>query len=137
MLLLAKRHINGIVSQDLGEPYMIPVDIPEVYSVANVTGLKFQCRLIYFSKKKFKTTFLLYQLLGNGRILQYDIWLSISVWEGIFWIYFAGLGICSFQKNGTIFAFFSILYKRTERSLHSFPFFIKEQNDLCILFRSL
>ena len=33
-----------------------------------------------------------------------------------------------------IFAFFSILYKRTERSLCSFPFFIKEQNDLCALF---
>ena len=39
-----------------------------------------------------------------------------------------GLGIRSFQKNGTIFAFFSILYKRMEPYLHSFPFFIKERN---------
>ena len=31
----------------------------------------------------------------------------------------------------------SILFKRTERSLRSFPFFIKERNDLCVLFRSL
>ena len=31
----------------------------------------------------------------------------------------------------------SILFKRTERSLRSFPFFIKERNDLCALFRSL
>ena len=31
----------------------------------------------------------------------------------------------------------SVLFKRTERSLRSFPFFIKEQNDLCVLFRSL
>ena len=42
----------------------------------------------------------------------------------------AGLGIRSFQKNGPIFAFFSVLYKRTFRSLHSFPFFIKERSDL-------
>ena len=49
----------------------------------------------------------------------------------------SGLGIHSFQKNGTIFAFFSVLHKRTERSLLSFLFFIKEQNDLCILFCSL
>ena len=61
----------------------------------------------------------------------------------IMWNYFkihraqAGLGIRSFQKNGTIFALFSVLYNRTERSLRSFPFFIKEWNDLCVLFRSL
>ena len=62
-----------------------------------------------------------------------------------------GLGIRSFQKNVPIFAFFSVLYKRTFRSLHSFlffikrmfrslhsfPFFIKERSDLCVLFRSL
>ena len=47
--------------------------------------------------------------------------------------FFSGLGICSFQKNGTIFAFFSVLYKRTERSLRSVPYFIKERNDLCVL----
>ena len=35
-----------------------------------------------------------------------------------------------FKRTGTIFAFFSVLYERTERSLHSFPFFIKEQNIL-------
>ena len=48
-----------------------------------------------------------------------------------------GLGIRSFQKHVPIFSFFSVLYKRTERSLRSFPFFIKEWNDLCVLFRSL
>ena len=47
----------------------------------------------------------------------------------------AGLGIRSFQKNVPIFAFFSVLYKRTERSLPSFLFFIKERSDLCVLFR--
>ena len=31
----------------------------------------------------------------------------------------------------------SVLFKRTERFLHSFPFFKKEQNDLCVLFHSL
>ena len=31
----------------------------------------------------------------------------------------------------------SVLFKRTERSLRSFPFFIKEQNNLCVLFCSL
>ena len=31
----------------------------------------------------------------------------------------------------------SVLFKRTFRSLRSFLFFIKEQNNLCILFRSL
>ena len=35
----------------------------------------------------------------------------------------AGLGIRSFQKNAPFFAFFSVLLKRTERSLRSFPFF--------------
>ena len=49
----------------------------------------------------------------------------------------AGLGILPFQKNVPIFAFFSVLYKRTERSLRSFLFFIKERNNLCVLFRSL
>ena len=44
--------------------------------------------------------------------------------------FFTGLGIRSFQKNRTIFAFFSVLYKRTERFLRSFPFFIKERNIL-------
>ena len=29
----------------------------------------------------------------------------------------------------------SVLFKRTERSLSSFPFLIKEWNDLCVLFR--
>ena len=42
----------------------------------------------------------------------------------------SGLGIRSFQKNGMIFAIFSVLYKRTERSLRCFLFFIKERNDL-------
>ena len=42
----------------------------------------------------------------------------------------------SLLKNGTFFAFFSILY-RTERFLRSFSFFIKEQNVLCVLFCSL
>ena len=50
---------------------------------------------------------------------------------------FAGLGIRSFQKNLPIFAFFSVLYKRMFRSLRSFPLFIKERSDLCVLFRSL
>ena len=43
--------------------------------------------------------------------------------NGLFCKINAGLGIRSFQKN--------------ERSLHSFPFFMKERNDLCVLFRSL
>ena len=46
-----------------------------------------------------------------------------------------GLGTRSFQKNAL--AFFPILYKRTECFLRSFPFFIKEQNDHCVLSRSL
>ena len=41
----------------------------------------------------------------------------------------------SLEKNVPIFAFFSILYKRTFRSLRSFLFFIKERSDLCVLFR--
>ena len=42
-----------------------------------------------------------------------------------------------FSKERNILAFFPVLYKRTEQSLRSFPFFIKEQNNLCILSRSL
>ena len=37
----------------------------------------------------------------------------------------------------SFFAFFSVLYIRTFRSLRSFAFFIKERSDLCVLFRSL
>ena len=43
----------------------------------------------------------------------------------------------SFLKNGTFFPFFSVLFKRTERSFRSFPFFSKERNVLSVLFRSL
>ena len=49
----------------------------------------------------------------------------------------AGLGIRSFQKNVPFFPFFSVLFKRTERSFRSFPFFSKERNVLSVLFRSL
>ena len=55
-------------------------------------------------------------------------------WYGI--TEMSGLGICSFQKNVPFFAFFSFLVKRTERSLRSFPFVLKERNDLCVLFCS-
>ena len=48
----------------------------------------------------------------------------------------AVLGIRSFQKNVPIFEFFSVLYKKTEPSLRSFPFFIKECSDHCVLFCS-
>ena len=41
-----------------------------------------------------------------------------------------------FKKNGTFFAFFSVLSKRTEQSLRSFLFFLKERNVLCVLFHS-
>ena len=45
---------------------------------------------------------------------------------------YSALGIRSFQKNVSIFALFSVLYKRTEQSLRSFTFFIKERNrTLC------
>ena len=43
----------------------------------------------------------------------------------------------SFLKNGTFFPFFSVLFKRTERSFRSFPFFSKDRNVLSVLFRSL
>ena len=46
------------------------------------------------------------------------------------------MGIRSFQKIVPFFAFFSVLLKRTKHSLRSFPFFLKERNDLCVLFRS-
>ena len=51
--------------------------------------------------------------------------------------YKSRFGQAFFSKEHNILAFFPILYKRTERFLHSFPFLIKEQNDLCILSRSL
>ena len=42
------------------------------------------------------------------------------------------------QCTGTdIQGWASILFKRAEQSLRSFPFFTKEPNDLCVLFRSL
>ena len=42
----------------------------------------------------------------------------------------------SFEKNATFFTFFSVLLKRTQHSLRSFPFFWKEHNVLYVLFRS-
>ena len=62
-----------------------------------------------------------------------------TIWGGRYSLT-PGLGISSFQKNATFlhsFPFFSILYKRMQRSLCSFPFFIKERNVFCVLFRSL
>ena len=50
-------------------------------------------------------------------------------------MFLSGLGIHSFQKNVPFFAFFSILLKRTEHSLRSFPIFLKEGNDLCVTYR--
>ena len=52
----------------------------------------------------------------------------------------ARVGHPFFSKERNVLAFFSVLDKRTLRSLHSlrsFPFFIKEPGVLCILFRSL
>ena len=46
------------------------------------------------------------------------------------WILFSRVGHLFFFKERNVLAFFSILYKRMERSLLSFPFFIKEQNIL-------
>ena len=48
-----------------------------------------------------------------------------------------GNGHPFFSKECNVLPFFPVLYKRTERSLRSFPFFIKERNDLCVLSRSL
>ena len=62
------------------------------------------------------------------------IWYHTVLWLGRL---VAGLGIRSFQKNGTIFAFFSVLYKRTEWSLHSFPFFIKKNGTIFAFFSVL
>ena len=42
-----------------------------------------------------------------------------------------------FSKERNVLAFFPVLYNRTKRSLRSFPFFIKERDDLCVLSRSL
>ena len=81
---------------------------------------------------------------GRATLPRWVFWQSLLMISTLLptWTFHAllpcsGLGIRSFQKNGTIFAFFSALYKRTERSLRSFPFFIKERNNLCILFCSL
>ena len=51
--------------------------------------------------------------------------------------YFIRVGHPFFSKERTVLAFFPVLFKRTERSLSSFPFFIKERNDLCVHSRSL
>ena len=42
-----------------------------------------------------------------------------------------------FSEERNVLAFFSVLYKRMEHFLHSFPFFINERNDLCVLSHSL
>ena len=38
---------------------------------------------------------------------------------------------------GSVAVGYVAVFKRTKQSLHSFPFFIKERNDLCVLSRSL
>ena len=42
-----------------------------------------------------------------------------------------------FSKDCNVLAFFPVLYKRTDHFLRSFPFFIKQRNNLCALSRSL
>ena len=61
-----------------------------------------------------------------------------ATWANHSWsLIFGRVGHPFFSKERNVLTFFSVLYKKTERSLHSFLFFIKEQNDLCVLFRSL
>ena len=80
-------------------------------------------------------------ILANTVILLYGGYcVCVHCIQGgvIFWdSSFSRVGHPFFSKERNILAFFPILYKRKESFLHSFPFFIKEQNDLCVLFRSL
>ena len=47
------------------------------------------------------------------------------------------VGHAFFSKERNVLAFFSVLYKRTQRSLRSFALFIKERGVLCVLLLSL
>ena len=69
----------------------------------------------------------------------FDIYMSIYIYIYLYiflYIYRKKNGTFSrsFAKEWNVLAFFSVLCKRTLRSLRSFPFFAKE---CCILFRSL
>ena len=61
-----------------------------------------------------------------------DSWLSYGGWE-VQKVAHGGGGVGPSWEQGWA----SVLFKRTFRSLRSFSFFIKERNDLCVLFRSL
>ena len=59
----------------------------------------------------------------------YDIYICLYIYI-YFYIYLEkerNVLFCSLQKNGAFFALFSVLCKRTERSLCSFPLFRKER----------
>ena len=51
-------------------------------------------------------------------------------------VVFCRVGHAFFSKERNILEFFCVLYKRTQRSLRSFAFFIKESSVFCVLLRS-
>ena len=59
---------------------------------------------------------------------------SVSIlllwWQGSV---FSRVGHVFFSKERNVLAFFCVLYNRTQRSLHSFAFFIKACSVLCVL----
>ena len=50
---------------------------------------------------------------------------------------FPRVGHPFFSKECNVLAFFCVIFKRTQHSLRSFTFFIKERSVLCVLLRSL
>ena len=117
----------------------VPLLLPEALEVGKKDDIKFDVPCCNCKVKKHFSRQLFNTLLTNMlNWLKVDLTVICTIKYRLFVnVNFAGLGILSFQKNVPIFAFFSVLYKRMFRSLSSFPFFIKERSDLCILFRSL
>ena len=110
------------------------------------SGCVFVCLLV-----EYLFVFLLCRGLSSVCVLvsllvvwRFVLWLCIGLSSGCVVVFSSGcvlvyfrVGHPFFSKEPNVLAFFPILYKRTERFLRSFPFFIKERNDLCVLSRSL
>ena len=71
----------------------------------------------------YQLTFLIYMIVVNAHLICFKTNIQIFMSETLFYTKIQGWA--------------SVLFKRTFRSLRSFPFFIKEHSNLCVLFRSL
>ena len=100
-------------------------------SKQNVADI-FYTKQIFSFKNENKFSIFFWLPFAQNRLLKVFSIISsfVSDFRREIWWAFCRIGHPFFSKECNVLAFFSVLYKRTELSLCSFPFFIKERNVL-------